>query len=81
MPVATVEQFWDLLSAARLQSADDITALRRDDSAATSEQDCTQIGRTRFFLILAARHLEDARMRLGKAIQAHDDGGCRPLPD
>ena len=38
MPVATVEQFWDLLSAARLQSADDITALRRDDSVTTSEQ-------------------------------------------
>jgi hypothetical protein len=27
-------------------------------------------------LKLCYRHLEDARMRLGKAIQAHD-GGCR----
>ena len=66
MPVATAEQFWDLLSAARLVSADEITALRRDDSTATPEQIAQRLvqtgrvtrwqanmllaGRTRFFL-------------------------------
>ena len=32
------------------------------------------IGEIKANLTLAMRHLEDARMRLGKAIQAHDGG-------
>lgn len=51
----------------------EIEVIKKQVGAATSDP-CTDQGEEKENYILAYRHLEDARMRLGKVIQANGDG-------
>ena len=53
--------------------------LLKNHKFAEKESSSGDIGEVQANLQLAYRHLEDARMRIGKAVQAYDGGGsCYP---
>jgi len=68
----TLEDMMARLRAELKRIGKDLDNLRRENL--TPENEAADVGEIKANATLAYRHIEDARMRLGKVIQANDGG-------